>query len=74
MKTTTRVTPHTWFWIVNVVSLRWSPMGVFAYLAHAYIFMKDLEQIFRTQQGLVYEPPHTWVTGAYAITVWGGNL
>lgn len=73
MKTTTTATPPTWFWIVSAVALLWNLMGVFAYLADAYMSIEDLEQMSQAQR-LLYESRPAWVTGAYAIAVWGGAM
>ena len=73
MKTTTTATPPTWFWIVSAIALIWNLMGVFAYLADAYMSIEDLEQMSQAQR-LLYESQPAWVTGAYAIAVWGGAL
>lgn len=73
MKTTTKTTPPTWFWILSAVALIWNLMGVFAYLADANISIEDLEQMSQAKR-LLYESQPVWVTGAYAIAVWGGTL
>lgn len=73
MKTTTNVKPPIWFWIISSIALLWNLIGVGAYLADAYKSIEDLEQIPQAER-LLYESQPAWVTGAYAIAVWGGTL
>lgn len=73
MKTTTIVKPPMWFWILSAVALLWNLMGVFAYLADAYMSIENLEQMSQAER-LLYESQPAWVTGAFAIAVWGGAL
>ncbi len=73
MKTATKIKPPLWFWILSTVALLWNSMGVAAYLADAYMSIEDLEQMSQAER-LLYESQPAWVTGAYAIAVWGGAL
>jgi hypothetical protein len=61
------------FWIIGIVALIWNLMGVFAYLQQAYMTEEDLMAMQVAEQAL-YENIPAWVTGAYAIAVFGGAL
>lgn len=65
--------PGKGFWIIGIVALIWNLMGVFAYLQDAYMSAEDLAALPAEQQALLENVP-AWVTGAYAIAVFGGAL
>jgi len=65
--------PPVWFWIVSVLALLWNLMGVSAYLSDAYMSVEDIGEMTQDYRAL-YESRPAWVTGAYAIAVWGGAL
>jgi hypothetical protein len=71
--TTTKVKPPMWFWIVSVLAFVWNIMGVIAYLGQAYMPIEDLEKMSQAER-LLFESQPAWVTGAFAIAVWGGTL
>jgi hypothetical protein len=73
MRTTTSIKPPKWFWILSAVALLWNLMGVAAYLTDAYISIEALEKMSQAER-LLYESQPAWVTGAYAIAVWGGAV
>ncbi len=73
MTTTTKVKPPMWFWIVSVLAFVWNIMGVIAYLGQAYMPIEDLEKMSQAER-LLFESQPAWVTGAFAIAVWGGTL
>ncbi len=73
MKTTTITKPPIWFWIISVIALLWNIIGVIAYLSDAYMSVENLEQMSQAER-LLHESQPAWVTGAYAIAVWGGAL
>lgn len=73
MTNTEEVKPPRWFWIVSVLALLWNLMGVGAYLQQAFMSIEDLEMLTQEQR-LLYESQPAWVTGAFAIAVWGGAL
>ncbi len=73
MKTTSNIKPPRWFWILSALALLWNILGILAYLADAYMSIEDLEQMSQAER-LLYESQPAWVTGAYAIAVWGGAL
>ena len=73
MTTTTKVKPPMWFWIVSVLAFVWNIMGVIAYLGQAYMPIEDLEKMSQSER-LLFESQPAWVTGAFAIAVWGGTL
>jgi len=65
--------PDNGFWIIGIVALIWNLMGVFAYLKQAYLTEEDLMAMPVAEQALYQNIP-AWVTGAYAIAVFGGAL
>ncbi|MFX0557027.1 hypothetical protein ACOCEA_09515 [Maribacter sp. CXY002] len=73
MTTETKVNPPKWFWIVSVLALLWNVMGVFAYLAQAFMSIEALEAMSQAERAL-YESQPAWVTAAFAIAVWAGLL
>ena len=70
---TTKTKTSTGFWIIGIVALLWNLMGVFAYLQQAYMTDADLAALPEAQRTL-YENIPAWVTGAFAIAVFGGTL
>ncbi len=62
-----------WFWVLSVLALLWNLMGVFAYLAEAYMTDEAFATLPEAQQAL-YETRPSWVTGAFAIAVFAGTL
>lgn len=65
--------PTTSFWIIGIIALVWNLMGVFAYLQEAYMTAEDLAALPPDQQAF-YENAPAWVTGAFALAVFGGAL
>ena len=65
--------PPMWFWIVSVLALLWNLAGAMAYLGQAYMSAETLAQMSEAER-LLYESQPAWVTGAFAIAVWGGSL
>ena len=65
--------PPVWFWVVSVLALIWNIIGVMSYLAQAYTSVEDLEKMTQAQREL-FESQPAWVTGAFAIAVFGGTL
>jgi len=61
------------FWIISIIALIWNLMGVFAYLAQAYMTDADMAVLPEDQRAL-YENLPPWVTAAFAIAVFGGAL
>lgn len=65
--------PPVWFWVMSVLALIWNIIGVMSYLAQAYTSIEDLESMTQAQREL-FEAQPAWVTGAFAIAVFGGTL
>lgn len=65
--------PRLDFWIIGIAGLVWNLMGVYEYLKQAYMTDEDLAALPIEQQPL-YENIPAWVTGAFAIAVFGGTL
>ena len=61
------------FLIIGIVALVWNLMGVMAYLDQAYMTEEELLAKSVAEQALYADIP-AWVTGAYAIAVFGGAL
>jgi CHASE2 domain-containing sensor protein len=73
MTTETKVKPPVWFWIVSVLALLWNLAGAMAYIGQAYMSDEVLATMSEAERNL-YENQPAWVTGAFAIAVWGGTL
>lgn len=70
---TTTAKPPVWFWVVTVLALLWNLMGVAAYLNTVYMTPEGLAEMTPEQQTFFQNTPG-WVTGAYALAVFGGAL
>ena len=73
MTTETRIKPPAWFWVVSVLALLWNLAGVAAYLGQAFMTPEDLGKMPEAERLLIESQP-VWVTGAFALAVWGGAL
>ncbi|MEP0213441.1 MAG: hypothetical protein ABJD66_09530 [Cellulophaga sp.] len=73
MNTETTSKIPVWFWVIAVIALIWNCMGVMAYIAEAYISDEIFSSFTKEVQELYNKRP-SWVTGAYAIAVFGGVL
>ena len=62
-----------WFWVVSGVALLWEAMGCYAYVTQVTMSAEQLAALPEGQRQL-WESMPAWVTGAYAIAVWGGLL
>jgi len=62
-----------WFWIVAVLALLWNALGVMAYLMQVMMTPETLALMPDAERAL-YENVPPWVTGAFAIAVFGGTL
>jgi len=71
--TTNLKKPPVWFWVVSVSALLWNLLGVGAYLNDAFMGAEGLAKLTQDQR-LLYESRPAWVTGAYAIAIWGGAI
>lgn len=68
----TRSTPKS-FWIISSIALAWNLMGVAAYLMHVMMPPEALAEMSEAERALFTGAP-SWVTGAYAVAVFGGTL
>ncbi len=73
MTISTNAKVPTWFWVLSVLALLWNLMGVFAYLAEAYMTDETFATLPEAQQAL-YNARPSWVTGAFATAVFAGTL
>ncbi len=65
--------PNVWFWIISIVGLIWNGFGAMNYLAQTT--MSDAQKAAYTPEQLtIVEANPAWVTGAFALAVWGGVL
>ena len=65
--------PGISFLIIGIVALVWNLIGVMAYLDQAYMTTEELLAKSVAKQALYTYIP-AWVTGAFAIAVFGGAL
>jgi hypothetical protein len=61
----------TWFWIIAILAVAWNLMGVAAYYSDVTMTPEALAALPQAQQDLRAASPG-WVTGFYAIAVFGG--
>jgi hypothetical protein len=65
--------PNVWFWIISIVGLIWNGLGAMNYLAQTGMSDEYKDVLTPDQLALVEATP-AWVTGAFALAVWGGVL
>ena len=65
--------PPVWFWIVSALALLWNLAGVANYLTQAFATPEMIEALPEYQKEYMEKTP-AWVTGAFALAVWGGAL
>ena len=59
------------FWIVTIVAIVWNALGVMAYFMEVTMSPETMAALPVAQQALYAAQP-AWVTGAFAIAVFGG--
>ena len=64
--------PPAWFWIVAVLGLLWELFGVAMYLMHVGV-LPNSQEMSEAERSLMESSP-LWVTGLFAIGVFGGAL
>lgn len=67
------IKPSTRYWLVVILSFLWYAVGVFNYLAQAYMTDETLVS-FPDEVQLYYTNLPAWVTAAFALAVFGGLL
>jgi len=65
--------PSTGFWVISIIAFIWNLMGVFAYIAQVNMSDEIIAALPEAERTL-YENVPSWVTGAFAIAVFGGAL
>lgn len=65
--------PNIWFWVIGVVGLIWNGLGSMNYLMHT-TNSEALKENYTPEQLAFVEASPAWVTGAFALAVWGGLL
>lgn len=73
MSEVTDNTPATWFWIVGGIAFAWNLMGIVSYLMQVMITEEALAALPEAER-LLYESFPAWVTGLFAIAVFGGTI
>lgn len=68
-----RIQPTIWFWVLAVLGLLWNLIGVYFYLIEAYM-KEEVRGALTEAQRSIFDGQPAWVTGAYAIAVFGGAL
>lgn len=74
MTSETSIKPPVWFWIVSAVALIWNLMGVGAYISDATMSQEDMVKNYGQVLADAAAMQPAWVTGAYALAVFGGAL
>ena len=65
--------PNVWFWVIGVVGLIWNGLGSMNYIMHT-TNSEALQENYTADQLAFVEASPAWVTGAFALAVWGGLL
>ena len=65
--------PNIWFWVIGVVGLIWNGLGSMNYIMHT-TGSEALKESYTPEQLAFVEASPAWVTGAFALAVWGGLL
>lgn len=65
--------PARSFWVISSIALAWNLLGVAAYLMHVMMTPESMAAMSEAERALYTSAP-SWVTGAYAIAVFGGAL
>ena len=65
--------PTTSFWVIGGIALFLNVLGVFAYLAQAFMSEDTLQSLPEAEQAIYQDVP-AWATAAFALAVWGGAL
>ena len=65
--------PNIWFWVIGVVGLIWNGLGSMNYIMHT-TNSEALKESYTPEQLAFVDASPAWVTGAFALAVWGGLL
>lgn len=65
--------PGRGFWIISIVALVWNLLGIMSYIMQVSMTPEQLAAM-QDAERLLYTDIPAWVTGAYAIAVFGGTL
>ena len=65
--------PNIWFWVIGVVGLIWNGLGSMNYIMHT-TNSDTLKESYTPEQLAFVDASPAWVTGAFALAVWGGLL
>ena len=71
--TTNSNKPTILFWIVSTIALLWNLLGVFQYLAQAYM-TDEAKALLPEADQLYFENVPAWVTASFAIAVFSATL
>jgi hypothetical protein len=65
--------PNRSFWIITLIALVWNVVGIMAYVMSATMSEENLAAMGEAER-ILYTSTPSWVTGAYAIAVFGGTF
>lgn len=70
---TESIKPARSFWIISILALVWNAIGIVTYLMSVTLSPEALAAMPEAERALYTDIP-AWVTGAYAIAVFGGTI
>jgi hypothetical protein len=73
MAVLTESKPTRSFWIVASLALVWNALGIVTYLMSVTMSAETLASMSEAERALYTDIP-VWVTGAYAVAVFGGTV
>lgn len=62
-----------WYWLASVLALLWALAGCFAYWSQVNMTAEQ-HAALPPEQAAIWAMMPKWVTGAYAVAVWGALL
>ena len=71
--TTDSIKPPVWYWVATGLALLWNIAGVANYLTQAFATPEMIATMPEYQHEYMANTP-AWVTGAFALAVWGGTI
>lgn len=63
----------TWFWVVTIIAVLWTLMGVASYIMDVTMSEETLAKMPEAQR-TIYETRPSWVVGLYAIAVFSALI
>ncbi|MGJ8536124.1 MAG: hypothetical protein ACSHW2_03145 [Parasphingopyxis sp.] len=62
------------FWAISILALLWNGIGCFQYFALTTATDEQLATMFSAAERTIFQSTPAWVTGAFAIAVFGGLI